>query len=175
MKDHSLFFFAIPLPEQLKSEIQVITEEISEKYQTRKALNSEPHITIIPPFWYPNTKTDTLKNVITHVSKFTWDFPIELDGYNTFPRNVLFIEVLMSEDLQLCHDQTYNCLPRDLFYKIKRYPSYHPHITIAFKDIGNNEFAEAKREYLPLEFSRIFNFESIALYKHNGRSWDRMF
>ena len=174
MKDHSLFFFAIPLPEELSSEIQLITEEVSSKYRTRKALNSEPHITIVPPFWYPKSKIDVLKNVISHVSKFTWNFLIQLDGYDTFPRNVLFIKVLMSEDLQECHDHTYNCLPKELYFKVKKYPTYHPHITIAFKDISNEAFAEAKKEYLPLEFSRSFVFENLGLYQHDGKSWIRL-
>ena len=175
MKDHSLFFFAIPLPDDIRSEIQQITEDISVKYNTRKALNSEPHITIVPPFWYPTSRSDTLKNVISHVSKFTWDFSIDLDGFEAFPRNVLFINVKLSEELQLCHDQAYNCLPTDLYRKVKRYPSYHPHITIAFKDINDTAFAEAKSEYLPLPFNRSFNFESLALYRHDGKVWKRFY
>lgn len=173
MKDHALFFFAIPLPDPIREEIQLISEEISEKYNTKKALNSEPHITIIPPFWYPKSKIDTLKNVISHVSKFTWDFPILLNGYDAFPRNVLFIRVVTSEELQTCHDQTYNCLPKDLYYKVKLYPEYNPHITIAFKDISNESFAEAKKEYLPREYIRAFGFNKLALYQHNGQCWDR--
>ncbi|NNF33573.1 MAG: 2'-5' RNA ligase family protein [Saprospiraceae bacterium] len=173
MKDHSLFFFAIPLPEDIREEIQIITEEISLKYDTKKALSSEPHITIIPPFWYPGTKVDTLKNVISHVSKFIWEFPILLNGYDTFPRNVLFIHVVPSDELQSCHDQTYNCLPQDLYYKVKRYPEYNPHITIAFKDISAESFAEAKKEYLTKEYLRAFSFNGLALYQHNGKTWDR--
>ena len=174
MKDHDLFFFAIPMPEVLNDEIREITEEISRKYHTQKALSSEPHITIIPPFWYPSSKIDVLKNVITHVSKFTWEFDIQLNGYKTFPRNVLFIDVLMSEELQQCHDQTYNCLPQELFYKVKRYHTFHPHITVAFKDISDENFAEAKKEYLPSEFKRSFTFPGLALYKHNRKIWTRV-
>ena len=174
MKDHCLYFFAIPLPFELKEEIQLITESISSRYQTTKALNSEPHITVIPPFWYPKLKQDTLKNVISYVSKFTWEFEIELDGYGTFPRNVLFVNVKLDEQLQEVYDRTYQCLPEDLSIKVKKYEEFHPHITVAFKDISDDAFAQAKSEFSDRSFSGIFEFETLALYRHNGKTWNRI-
>ena len=171
MKNQSLYFIAIVPSDEIKQEIHSITEDISSRYDTRKALNSEPHITLIPPFWYPDTRIDHLKNTVSQVRKETFPFPIVLNGFATFPSRVLFINVTPSEELTTCYKRTISYLPEDVRYKIKQYHEYHPHITVAFKDISQNNFELASDEFLDLSYERIFELEEIHLFKHTGERW----
>ena len=173
MQHRSLYFIAIVPPPGIKDEIQSITENISDKFNTTKALNSEPHITLIPPFWYPDKKVDVLKSVVSQLIKDSWSFPIILNGYDTFPARVLFVSVEKSEELQELYERAHGYLPVELRSKIKKYRDYHPHITVAFKDIDQKNFIAAKEEYQDKPYDRIFEMSEIILFRHNGKSWRR--
>ncbi|GAH26628.1 unnamed protein product, partial [marine sediment metagenome] len=40
-----------------------------DKYHTRKALNSPPHITLVPPFWYPTLKKSALLSTVSQLNR----------------------------------------------------------------------------------------------------------
>ena len=94
-----------------------------------------------------------------------------MNGFSSFPSRVLYINVEMSLDLSDCHSRVYAYLPNDLKAKIKSYKEYTPHITIAFKDISQENFEEACKEYLPKSFESEFLLENIDLYRHDGQKW----
>jgi 2'-5' RNA ligase len=171
MKDHSLFFIALGLPQALSDEILSITQKISNDYKTRKALSSPPHITLVPPFWYPNAKIDALKNTVSELKLDTEPISIRLDGFSSFPSRVLFINVVLSPELSECHERVYAYLPKDLKSNIKVYREYSPHITIAFKDISQENFEKAQNEYIPQSYIQEFSLENIDLYRHDGQKW----
>lgn len=171
MKDHSQFFIAISLPPTVNEEILSITQKISKDYETRKALSSPPHITLVPPFWYPNAKIDALKNAVSELKLDTEPMTVQLDGFSSFPSRVLFVNVVLSPELAECHERIYAYLPTDLKSNIKPYREYSPHITIAFKDISQENFEKALHEYIPQSYTQEFLLENIDIYRHDGQKW----
>ena len=61
MNDKSLYFIAIIPPEKIRREIEELKKKISVAFNTKRALNSPPHITLIPPF---RTELDNLNSLI---------------------------------------------------------------------------------------------------------------
>ena len=166
-----LYFFAILPPEPYLADMQQLTEEISKKYNTRKALNSPPHITLIPPFWYFDEYLDDLLDIQSNINENMDSIPIEVEGFSTFPRKVLFLSVRRIQSLKDLVSQIYDLLPEIVKSDIKLYPEFHPHITVAFKDISWPNFKKAKKEYLQKSYHIKFESASISLLQHNKGKW----
>lgn len=172
--NRKLYFYAILPLEPHLSEMQKITEDISEKYQTRKALNSPPHITLIPPFWYYKEYQDDLKDIQASINQRSVTIPIEIDGFSTFPRKVLFIAVKKNPMLDELVQQLYEMLPDKVKSSIRMHPVFHPHITIAFKDISWSNFNKAIKEYLELKYQGNFTINTVSLLHHVNGKWQTL-
>ena len=49
---------------------------------------------------------------------------------------------------------------------------YHPHMTVAFRDLKPSAFRQAWEEFEGRELSHHFEVRSIVLLKHNGKDWE---
>ena len=49
---------------------------------------------------------------------------------------------------------------------------FHPHMTIATRDLTGEAFHKAWPQYKKREFQAKFHVHSIFLLKHNGKTWD---
>jgi 2'-5' RNA ligase len=48
---------------------------------------------------------------------------------------------------------------------------FHPHLTLAFRDLKKNIYPEAWEEFSQKTFTADFVVEKFMLLKHNGRVW----
>ena len=49
---------------------------------------------------------------------------------------------------------------------------FHPHLTMAFRDLAPQMFSKAWDVYKDEPFESSFDVNKIWLLKHNGKSWD---
>lgn len=166
------YFIAILPPEPTFSEIEKIKKDISQKYNNKSALRSPAHITLHMPF---EMKTEKEKILVQKISefKFSAPFKIQLQNYSSFEPKVIFIDVVKNEIL--------NVLQKELVFHIKstlnifnQYTdkrAYHPHITIAFRDLKKTDFYLANNEYKNKSFEDEFTANSFFLLKHTGKVW----
>jgi 2'-5' RNA ligase len=49
---------------------------------------------------------------------------------------------------------------------------YHPHMSVAFRDLSRLHFAKAWEYYSQLSYEREFALKEIYLLRHNGREWE---
>ena len=49
---------------------------------------------------------------------------------------------------------------------------FHPHLTLAFRDLRKSQYPLAWQEFSNKEYKAEFMADKIALLKHNGKSWD---
>ena len=199
MKDHTLFFIAVLCPEDISDDITSLKEIISQKYNTRKALNSPPHITLVSPFWYPTLKRSALVSSVSQLNNdFRTDyysieeelepeteinsepdkseeelnpFIIKIDGFGFFAHNVLYLNVEGNQSLENMREMAYGYLPEDLKQKVKKHNPYTPHITLAMKDINDTDFQNAKSEYLNKEYNKEYELPNAQLLEHEGKKW----
>jgi 2'-5' RNA ligase len=135
-------------------------------------LRSPAHITLHMPFEMKEQKEETLIQKISEF-KFSPSFTVELKNYSCFEPKVIFIDVIKNEDL--------TTLQRELVFHIKsnlnifnQYEdkrAYHPHATIAFRDLKKTDFYLANEEYRTKNFSAEFKVNSFFLLKHTGKVW----
>jgi 2'-5' RNA ligase len=164
------YFIAIVPSDSLLSEIEDIKKYISKKYQSHGALQSPAHITLHMPFSYE--KEEKLLTCI-EAFKFKTPFSINLNGFGCFEPRVVFINVDTNDSLFLLQKELVQHIKKNLgiFNQSDDLKGFHPHITIAFRDLKKQTFYKIWEEYKTLSFSSQFSCNDIAVFKKENRDW----
>lgn len=168
-----LYFIAIILPEDLREEIRSMKEEVKEKHGAKHALKIPAHITLQPPFEFPQEEENKLVSALEDFCAQRTGFEVELNGFGSFPPRVIFIKVTDHEPITRLH----NSLQRVMEHFVnsetgKKESPIHPHVTLASRDLSKEAFKKAWPEFKHRPFEARFRAASLFLLKHNGQSWD---
>lgn len=166
------YFIAIVPPEPLLSEIQKIKLNIFEKYQTKGALRSPGHITLHMPFSFEADKEEKLISCLTDF-KFRESFIVDLNNFQCFEPRVIYIAVKKQEVLFQLQKQVVQHVKRNLqlFNQSDDSRGFHPHITVAFRDLKKQNFYSVWNDYNDQPFQASFNCQSFCLLKHIDQKW----
>lgn len=166
------YFIAIVPPEPLLSQIQNIKQDIFEKYQSKGALRSPGHITLHMPFSFDENKEDKLIEYLNEFS-FQKSFSISLNNFDCFEPRVIFINVEQQDELFDLQKRLVNHVKRGLhiFNQSDDMRGFHPHVTVAFRDLKKQVFYKVLEEYKMKPFSGDFVCNSFSLLKHQKDEW----
>lgn len=169
-----LYFIAVVPPVDIRDQVTEIKKEISEKYASKHALKSPPHITLHMPFKLKEKKLEFLQEELNDLSKSIDPFQLRLVDFDFFEPRVVFIYVEPSEELfQLQKNvKSRMRLKMNILNADRKDQAFHPHMTVAFRDLKKPAFYEAKKEFEKRKISFEFQVDSVFLLKHNGRTWD---
>ena len=136
------------------------------------ALRSPAHITLIPPFWleeeYESTLQDTLKSFNPGIDKIN----IILDGFAHFNRRVLFIRVKDHPGLSELRTKSEIHFMSDFGGVIKTdNRPFHPHVTIANRDLKPGVFEKAWPHFAEREFKESYVSGDVSLLKLVSGKW----
>jgi len=167
------YFIAIIPPEPVFSQIENIKKEVSEKYNNKSALRSPSHITLHMPFEWKTEKEEILLNTLSNFKTGIPAFEINLKNYNCFEPKVVFVDVIENENLNLLQKAVVKQVKSNLniFNQADDMRKYHPHVTIAFRDLKKEFFYLMMEEYRNKSFEANFLCNSFFLLKHTGKSW----
>lgn len=162
-----LYFIAIVPPDNISGQITSYKQEVAEKYQSQQALRSPPHITLHMPFSWKEKKRERLEATLSDITESIRGFSIKLNGFDVFTPRVLFVNVERSEDLINCQRETTNAMKKlnvlNANYKDR---TFHPHITLAFRDLKKPQFHQAWEEYKAKAYVEEFYVTKLCLLKH---------
>jgi len=165
------YFIALIPPDPLQSEIGEIKQLFHTDYGSKGALRSPAHITLHMPFLWKQKKEDKLIDLLVHATKET-SFDLILNGFGCFVPRTVYIKV--NESAQLNDFQkrlaTYTKRALNLFNATHN-RGFHPHITVAFRDLKKGRFFEAWSEFELKPFESMFPVNSFWLLKHDGKEW----
>lgn len=166
------YFIAILPPEPVFSEIESIKKTVSEKYNNKSALRSPPHVTLHMPFEWKTEKEEQLINSLNNF-KFTAPFEVELKNFGCFEPRVVFIDVVKNDSLHQLQSYVVNHIKTQLniFNQANDRRGFHPHVTIAFRDLKKTAFYEMMDEYKTKSYTALFSVNSFHLLKHTGKAW----
>jgi 2'-5' RNA ligase len=168
---NNLFFFGILLPFNIAAEVNEIRQEFEDKYESSKALKAPPHITIIPPLFANDTFEEAIVAEVTAFVKNFAHFDIKLNGFGEFNKKVIFVEVEKNERLQLFY-QAFSAFFTGLGFELTSMNKfYHPHVTVAFRDLTKENFEKAWPAFENRELKENFSATSIHLLKHRDERW----
>ena len=139
------------------------------------ALRSPAHITLVPPFWMIDNLESKLEDAIGQFSQHQVPFEINLENFAAFKPRVIYADVLSTPHLQTLHDQLHEYLiARDIF-PVKKGDSFHPHVTIATRDLHKKAFYEAWETFKNKNYEGLCTITGVSLLKHNKKNWDVVF
>ena len=168
----SRYFLAIIPPDPIQSGCQKIKEYFQEKYQSKGALRSPAHITLHMPFQWKEKKEDKLFSLLaqtTNEEKFTLVF----DGFGAFPPRTIFIKNKKNQELMDFQERLARYAKRNMnLFNATHNRGYHPHMTVAFRDLKKDKFFEAWAEFEHKPFDHEFEVNSFWLLKHDGKRWN---
>lgn len=172
-KQHPLFFIAIVPPSPLREKLMEYKEYFRDKYQSKASLNSPPHITLHMPFKYPEKKVEKMVAYLEELAIKCRSFEIDLDGFAGFTPRVIYADVVNNNELKTLQTQVVDVCRKKLKLDNANYKghAFHPHITLAFRDLRKAQFNEAWKEFEQKELKASFVAESFVLLKHDGKRW----
>ena len=168
-----LYFIALIPPSPIYDEALEQKLYFKENYNCKASLNSPPHITLHMPFrWKEHKEEELALRLETFMKKFD---PIKvcLDNYSSFPPRVIFINVVKTEALEQLQNGILRFCKKELnlFNANYKEQPFHPHVTLAFRDLKKPNYKKAWEEFESREYKAEFIADRIALLKHNGKVW----
>lgn len=168
-----LYFVAVVLPEDLNKKIQVFKMFMQEKWGCAVGLKSPAHITLIPPFWMNEILEETFLHGLDALCKKEPSFTITTTNFSAFKPRTIFIEPVLNAGLKKLKqtvDEFGNAHPQYGARPDTR--PFHPHITIATRDLHKQAFAEAWAYFETKKFDAACNATGLSVLRHNTRFWD---
>jgi 2'-5' RNA ligase len=168
------YFIAIIPPEPLYKEVQELKEYFRDRYNSRAALRSPPHITLHMPFEWKREKEGMLCEMLESFFRKISGFELKLLNFSCFAPKTIFVHVESCPELETLQKELERfCKSRlNLFHARYQDLPFHPHLTIAFRDMKKETFAQAWDEFVKKKFIREFNVTNVVLLKDNGRQWE---
>jgi 2'-5' RNA ligase len=168
------YFIAIIPPLPTYTEANALKHYFKEEYQSKASLNSPPHITLHMPFEWKAEKEGMLIEKLGTFINTLQKTQISITGFDCFKPRVIFLKVEKTPELTKLQKELESFCKRtfQLFNAQYRDLPFHPHLTLAFRDLKKAAFKKAWDEFEKKEFVARFLTERIALLKHNGKTWE---
>ncbi len=167
------YFLAIVLPEPIHSIVEKFKQQLNIKYNLKGALRSPAHLTLHMPFELPLKREEDLLNVLKQF-KFNSEIIIEIKGIGSFDKRVIYSNVIPNENLNdlyrsLKHTVSSNFNVENEIYNTR---GFHPHITLAFRDLKKHQFDAVWNETILFNFDTVFKVKAFTLLKLNNDKWE---
>lgn len=171
----SLYFIALLPHKQLVERLTELKYDFSRNYASSAALKTMPHITLQSPFKRsPEAEVEMHLRLQEFFEKYS-AFEISLNGFNCFDNatnKVIFADVVKNDQLFHLHKALMYFLQAELKFTPRETPySFHPHVTLAYRDLSADNFRKAWAVYKDKPFKGVFKADAAYLLKHDYRQW----
>jgi 2'-5' RNA ligase len=166
------YFIAIVVPEPFQTQFMDLKNIVKDKFNSKGALRSPAHITLHMPFEWKEEKEDILVNTLQQFT-FSESFIIELQNFNCFEPRVIFVDVMKNELLEELQREFVVYVQKNLrlLNQVNDMRGFHPHVTIAFRDLKKDKFYQALDYFKTQTYTASFQVKSFCLLKHTGKEW----
>lgn len=162
----NLYFIALLPDQEIQNEVTEFKQAAQERFGTSQALRSPAHITLIPPFRTDRTDFSNLLTVAAGQQPFT----VQLRNFDRFGSRVIFVDVAPEPTLLDYQKVLADFCARHLDIVPDSRP-FHPHMTVAFKDLKRSVFPEAWDYFSAKSYERTFLARGVTLLIHTGQCW----
>jgi len=168
-----MYFIALVLPEELNKEVLYWKNFMHNRYNCKVGLKSPAHITLIPPFWMEEERQNSLLADVAIIAGIISPFTIKTKNFSAFKPRTIFIDVEQTKELDNLKQSLDGFFGTNSAYKIKvdKKP-FHPHITIATRDLFKKNFYECWPIFEKEEFLKEWEANGLGVLRHNKKNWD---
>ena len=173
-KADKLYFVAIVPPSPIYEQAFEQKLYFKTKYNSKASLNSPPHITLHMPFRWNEGDEGDLAKELESFARGRAPVTIQLNGFSSFPPKVIFINVEISAELQALQKDLERHFKMELNLFNAKYKDlpFHPHLTLAFRDLKKPNYLKAWEEFIGKNYEATFLADKIVLLKHSGSVWE---
>lgn len=169
----SMYFIGLIPEDKTKQAITKIKKDIADRFDSKHALRLPPHITLQIPFTVEEDDESKLNLDLNKFAKKQVPFRVVLSGFGSFNSKVIYIDVLQSQPIIDLHKRLLKVTDPYIEEKPEgEKKEMNPHITVAYRDLSNENFKKAWPEFRDKSFEDVFVAKSFCLFKHNGKTWD---
>ena len=164
----TLKLIAILPPTGIAEKVKQEQQFIADRWGPKHALRTPPHLTIIPPLAVNPTSFNAIKRMAAVIASGMNPFTIQLKGYGAFKPRVVYIHPVIPPAMQTLYRQWRDALEVELPQLLDRYPDlpYHPHLTLAHRDVYPDQFSSIWRHYQGRSFDAHFEVKSFWILHH---------
>jgi 2'-5' RNA ligase len=175
MKVMQKYFLAIVPEGPIQENCTDLKNEIKQKFNVKYALKSPAHVTLKMPFSYNEAKEEVLILSLANFLKQFQGFPMQLGGVNTFGRRVIFIGVSAEERLIHLQAELKNFCKRELNLVDELSDrNFHPHLTIAYKDLKESNFEDVLRVIRSQDINGEMRVNKVSVLKRQDGKWSEL-
>ncbi len=169
---YCMYYVALLCPTAIDQKVEQHKLWMRDRFGCTVALKSPAHITLVTPFWFDRLSEQTLLETVESIQTDLPPVEIQLQSFSHFSNRVLFIKVnddpLLNSLRKQVEDHFIQALGRAI--KPDTRP-FHPHITIANRDIKPGDFDEAWQHFSNQSFEESFHTNTISLLKLTDNKW----
>jgi 2'-5' RNA ligase len=167
------YYIALIPPDHIQEHVNQIMRHFADKYNSKGALMSPPHITLQPPFKWDETNTTQLQLYLTNFASTKTPIPITLNQYGAFPPRVIYIDVIKTPELVALQSDLLNYMESiGICDPNTKARTFKPHLTVAYRDLTKPNFKLAWQEFEHHQINFEFIADNIYLLLHNGQRWN---
>lgn len=167
------YFIALLPPQAIQDAARQIQQQFVERYASRKALNSPPHITLQSPFEWSTEQVSTLEQCLFDFASRQQPVSVELSGFAAFPPRVIYINVLRTPELVTLQSALATQFEQlGIVDPAPKSRAFKPHLTVAFRDLTRANFKAGWAEFQHQPFKFQFTVPALTLLMHNGQRWN---
>ncbi|NEU08266.1 2'-5' RNA ligase family protein [Flavihumibacter sp. R14] len=167
-----LYLIALLPGADISEQIHEIRLECSEKFDVYKALRPPVHITLYPPFYFDEANEKRLIYVLHQQTRGLSSFTQLIANFGHFRKEVVFVNALNSPGLTSLHESIIAVFRKANDKQVFKPVAFHPHLTIAYRDITPEKFDRIWGEYNNREYKTSFIADHFTLLKHDRIKWN---
>lgn len=174
MSQSNRFFIALLPPPDIQDQVNAIKQQFSDRYDSRAALKSPPHITLQPPFEWLSANLPALKQCLITFANHREPVAVKLSGFAAFPPRVIYINVLKTQELLILQTDLMAYLETvlEIVDPVSKSRPFSPHMTVAFRDLTRQNFKAAWPEFQQQALQFEFRANYLTLLLHDGKRWN---
>jgi len=158
-------------PKDILVEIEEFKKICMKKFNSKHALRLPAHITLVSPFHSEEQDFFSLKSVLREILKK--DITVELNGFSYFEKRVIYVDIRRNKELFRLKKRVDDKIEK--IYKKKLIDdNFLPHITVASKDLTEENFTLAWKYFKDIEYKRIFKAKKIVVFKLEDSGWEKI-
>lgn len=161
------YFIGLTLPEDVSVKIEREREWMRNKWGNRSGMATEPHITLIPPF-YSSLSVECLTSILEKVR--SEKISVVVSGHSSFGERTIYAYVEESGEMKALLEKIKKELRKnDIRFKDER--TFTPHITIANRDIKPYSFIPSMEYLNGIKLYEEFTLSSFTLFRFSDYHW----
>ena len=168
----AMYYIAVLPPLAIREEIRGFKEEVRARFNSGHALRSPAHITLQMPFHFEEAQEPILFEKLAELAREFTPVDCILDGFGHFGNSVIYVDVLAGRELSDFRRLLQDMLRASFGFSERQLPGrFHPHITIANRDLTRENFQPCMDAFKDRKYYREFPATGYALLKHHGDHW----